>query len=737
MAYQSLSHMQPEIPSSSGSSFIEQLLQKMTLAEKIAQMCQQDGSGDFLGDQLRQGIKGGVGSVINQTDPDINKELQRVARDESRLGIPLLIGRDVIHGFNTIFPIPLGVAASWNPEIARKMARISAEEAAQVGVNWTFSPMVDISRDPRWGRIAEGFGEDPLLCSHFAHAMVEGYQSGSFSQHAGIASCAKHFVGYGASESGRDYNTTDIPEVELHNVHLPPFQQAVKAGVASLMTSFSDLNGMPPSGNQWLLRGLLKGHWNYQGFVVSDWGSVIQLIDHGVAENQLDAAYLAAKAGVDMEMVSPCYESQLQTLVESLQLDEAVLDDAVRRILHVKFDLGLFDNSLPPEHLPAPMSAANLVAAREAAVESCVLLKNNKAILPLSYAGTKSIGVIGPLADDGYEQLGTWIFDGSEEGSSTCLQALQDVLPEGVQVNYCKAMHNSRSQQADFETAKSVAEKSDIVVMVVGEESILSGEAHCRTNISLPGCQEALIKAVAETGTAIVLVIMAGRPLTIEPIINSVDAILYAWHPGTMGGPAIVDLLLGHEIPRGKLPVCFPRTVGQIPLYYAQKPGGKPVTAENFVHMDSFPDRAPQTSMGMSAAHMDTYFTPLYNFGYGLSYSEFEYSNLHVSALEPEKTNAVKVSFTLTNTGDREAFETAQLYTRDLVACQTRPVRELKHFKRVHLKAGESVQVEFQITHSDQSFFTRHGELVFEPGCFRCWVGGSADASLSADFEFH
>ena len=719
------------------TSFIDELIQEMNLPEKVAQMCQYDGSARHIDDNLRQAVQRGAGSIINQTDPAINQELQRIARDETRLGIPLLIGRDVIHGFKTIFPIPLGIAASWNPDLAKKMARISAEEAVQSGVNWTFSPMIDISRDPRWGRIAEGFGEDPLLCSMFAKAMVEGYQAGTFSEQAAIASCAKHFAGYGASESGRDYNTTNIPDIELHNVHLPPFRAAANAGVSSFMTSFSDLNGIPPSGNYWLLNDLLKGDWNYEGFVVSDWESIAQLIDHGVAEDSRDAAYLASNSGVDMEMVSTCYQSHLQHLVESSELSEATLDNAVRRILQVKYSLGLFDRTSAPEQLAPPMSNKNLNAAKQAAVECCVLLKNDQNRLPFNLQALSSIALIGPLADDKYEQLGTWIFDGQVQASQTCLDALSSAIPNNVQLNFCRAMGNSRSQTADFAEVKHLARQSDIAVMVLGEESILSGEAHCRTDIGLPGCQEALIEAVADTGTPIVLVIMAGRPLTLESILDKVDALVYAWHPGTMGGPAIIDLLIGKEIPRAKLPVCFPRKVGQIPMYYGQKPGGKPVTEENFVHIDDFPERAAQTSMGMSSAHMDSYFTPLFNFGFGLSYSEFEYSNLQISVKQDSHQNAITATATLTNIGHRTAYETAQLYVRDLVASQTRPVKELKGFIRTMLEPGESVNLKFELNTLDQCFFDKNGRSVFEAGRFRCWVGGSANTNLSVDFDLY
>jgi beta-glucosidase len=713
---------------------IDKLLSSMTLAEKIGQMSQFNGAAENLHQSIRDGR---VGSVINEVDVDTVNHLQKLAVEESRLGIPLLIGRDVIHGFKTIFPIPLGQAASWNPAMLSEAARIGATEAASAGINWTFSPMIDITRDPRWGRIAECLGEDPYLCNVLATAMVNGYQGETLSASNSIAACAKHFAGYGATESGRDYNTVSIPEIELRNTYLPPFKAAAEAGVATFMTSFSELNGVPASGNTFLLKQILREEWNYHGLVVSDWDSIPQMTTHGFTATDKEAAFEAANAGVDMEMASSAYTEHLASLVDEGKLCEAQIDTMVARILGLKFKLALFERPYTDvTEFPVVANARHLEAARYAALQSCVLLKNDNKLLPLSMEQSTSIAVIGPLADEAREQLGTWVFDGDPKYTQTGLQAIRSVAANHATVHFSKGLENSRSKNSHgFDEAIENARKSEIVIMFVGEEAILSGEAHCRANINLPGNQEKLIEAIAATGKPIVLVIMAGRPLTLDTIIDQVDAILFAWHPGSMGGPAIADLLFGKEVPSGKLPLTFPRMVGQIPIYYAQKNTGKPACAESFVHIDEIPTNAPQTSLGMAAMHLDAGFTPLFPFGFGLSYTEFKYENIKTNMATMAMGSSIKVSVELTNAGAFAAEEVVQLYIRDLVGSITRPVRELRGFKKIMLHPGQSATVSFEIHTDDLAYYKRDMQFGAEPGRFHAWIGGSSDTNLRTEFS--
>ena len=714
------------------------ILAHMTVEEKIGQMSQFFGHGEHISEHLTHSIRQGhVGSVLNEVRLDTVNELQRLAVEESRLGIPLLIGRDVIHGFNTIFPIPLGQAASWCPETVKKCAHISALEAATAGVNWTFAPMIDISRDPRWGRIAESLGEDPHLCSVLGVAMLEGFQGEQLDKTGSIAACAKHFAGYGAGESGRDYSTTNIPENELRNVYLPPFKAAADAGVATFMSAFSDLNGVPASGNKWLMTDILRKEWNYKGFVVSDWESIQQLTTHGFSKDNKDAAYEATDAGIDMEMVSSTYLDHLPALLAEGRIDIQQINTAVKKILQLKWQLGLFDNPYTDASLlPIPMNSHHLQIAKDAAIQSCVLLKNDNNILPLSADSLNSVAIIGPLADDPYEQLGTWIFDGESQHSQTCLTAIEQELSGKASTQYVKAIETSRSyDQTDFKQAIESAAAADVALLILGEESILSGEAHCRAEIGLPGCQEQLIDAIAKTGTPIVLVIMAGRPLTIETVLPKVAAVLFAWHPGTMGGPAISDLLFGKASPSGKLPVTFPRKVGQVPIYYAQKHSGKPATEAAFIHMDDIPVHSPQTSLGMAATHLDTHFSPLFPFGFGLSYTQFSYQNLEVSHKTLHLGEILTIGVLLTNTGDTYGEEIAQLYIRDLVGSVTRPVKELKDFKRVKLAAGKSEWVTFELSTDKLAFYNRNMQLVTEAGQFQLWLGGCSQTGLQDEFE--
>jgi beta-glucosidase len=710
------------------------LLEAMTLAEKIGQMSQVNGGGPDLRNAVRDGL---IGSVVNEVDPGEIAELQRIAREESRLGIPLLIARDVIHGFRTIFPIPIGLSATWDPALVTETARVAAHEAASIGINWALAPMLDVTRDPRWGRIAESPGEDPYLGSVIGTALVRGYQGDDLSQPGSVAACAKHFAGYGAVEGGRDYNSVQIPEPELRDVYLPPFRRAVEAGVASLMSSFSDLNGIPATANAFLLRQILREEWGFEGIVVSDWHSIPELSVHGLTGCDADAAFAAARAGVNIEMDSALYRGHLPEMVADGRLDESVLDELVLPVLQLKFALGLFDEpGDAASALPPLLDDTHLSVARRAAQRSCVLLKNDNGLLPLSEQEHRSIAVIGPLADDGHEQLGTWVFDGQAGDTRTCLTALQARLGEAAAVRFAPGIASTRSRSEDGHAeAVALARDADVAVLVLGEESILSGEAHCRADIGLPGSQEILVEKIAATGTPIVLVVMAGRPLTLEPVIDQVQALLFAWHPGTMGGPAIVDLLFGDASPSAKLPVTFPKMVGQVPIYYAHRNTGRPPTPDTITHIDAIDGKAAQTSLGMSAFYLDAGCEPLFPFGYGLTYTEFEYSDVSLSAHEIRHGESVTVSATLRNVGTRTGTEVAQLYVRDVVASRVRPVRELKGFRRIELAPGESTKVCFELNTADLAFHDAHLAHVVEPGEFQVWIGTDATASLGAVFH--
>lgn len=718
--------------------FVASLIARMDLSEKIGQMCQIDVAGGTLSQELKEKLVAGeLGSIINQVDVGLVNEIQRISVEESRLGIPLLIGRDVIHGFKTVMPIPIGQAASWNVELVEKSARISAQEAAKAGVNWTFAPMLDIARDPRWGRVAESFGEDPFLASALGVAMVTGFQGQSLKDRGSIAACAKHFAGYGASESGRDYATTNIPENELRNVYLKPFHAAIKAGAATVMTSFGDLNGIPCTANSFLLRQVLREEWGFSGFVVSDWDSVFHLKIHGLTADDEGSALEAALAGVDMEMASATYKQYLAQLVERGKLAESVIDQAVDRILRLKLALGLFDNPYTePGALPAFGSKQAIGIAHQAARESIVMLKNHDRLLPLSASTLRSLAVVGPLADAPYEQLGTWIFDGDSALSVTPLEAIRDRVTPDVEVNFYQAMATSRDRGTEhFDAIAEAASQSDVVLMFLGEESILSGEAHCRADINLPGAQAELVRKLKTTGKPIVAVILAGRPLTLTNIIDDVDALLFAWHPGTMGGEAISELLFGDFSPSGRLPISFPRHVGQVPVYYNHKNSGKPPSDDAIVHIDDIDANAAQTSLGMTAFHLDEGFRPLFPFGFGLSYGDFVYS--HISCDKPRARigEILRISAILRNQGPCKAIETVQLYIRDLVGNVTRPVRELKGFQRIELEPGQSKKVTFELPTENLAFFGRDQQSIVEAGEFRVWIGGSSVAELETGFS--
>ena len=715
---------------------VVELIGQMTLQEKIGQMVQITAPGGVPEDLRNAVAAGEIGSILNLVDVDTANELQRIATAQSRLGIPLLLARDVIHGFRTVLPIPLGQAATWNAELVERGARIAALEAATVGVNWTFAPMIDITRDPRWGRIAESFGEDPYLTGQLAVAMVDGFQGDDLAAIGTIAACVKHFAGYGASEAGRDYNTTNIPENELRNVYLPPFKATVDAGVVSLMASFSDIDGVPASGNRFLMQEVLRDEWGFDGLVVSDWVSIEQLIDHGFSADLREAAFKAADAGINMEMVSRAYADHLAELVQEGQITVERIDELVAGILRAKLGLGLFENPFTdPAELPEIANPDHLAVAREAALQSLVLLRNEGGALPLGANELDSIAVIGPMADDPYEQLGTWIFDGDPSLSVTPLQALRDMVGDRVEIRHVRALETTRSRGTDgFAEAMQAAAEADAVILFLGEESILSGEAHSRADIDLPGSQVELVHRLRESGKPVIAVILAGRPLTVQNILEQVDALLFAWHPGTMGGPAIADVLFGVESPSGKLPVTFPKMVGQIPIYYAQKNTGKPATPETYVHLDDLPVRAVQSAHGMTSHHLDAGYTPLFPFGFGLSYAQFSYSDIAVSADVIGMEETLTVTAVVSNDGDVAADEVVQLYVRDLVGDVTRPVRELKGFERVRLNPGERRTVTFELDAADLAFYGQDMTLITEPGQFHVWVGGSSDTDLRAEF---
>ena len=717
---------------------IADLLARMTLAEKVGQMRQLSASEGYPPDYLAAPIRAGaVGAVINQADIRAINELQRLAVAESRLGIPLLVGRDVIHGFRTIFPIPLGQAATWNPELVREGARVAAGEAAAAGINWTFAPMIDIARDPRWGRIAESFGEDVFLTCALAVAMVEGLQGNDLSMPGSIAACAKHFAGYGAVESGRDYATTNIPENELRNVYLPPFRAAVEAGVATLMTSFSDIDGVPGTANAFLLRQILRDEWGFSGLVVSDWDSIQQLQIHGLTETDRASALEAVTAGVDMEMAGDVYANHLAALVESGRIAIELIDAAVANVLRIKFELGLFESPyVEPGVLPAADSEHALEVAQTMAAQSVVLLKNDRNTLPLSADRLKTVAVIGPLADAPYEQLGTWIFDGDRSLSVTPVQSIRRLLGDSAEVRYLRGMENSRSRETEaFDEAVELAYSCDVSVLFLGEESILSGEAHSRADIDLPGDQAKLVQRIKECGKPVVAVIMAGRPLTLANMVDHVDALMFAWHPGAMAGPAIADLLFGRESPSGKLPASFPRMVGQVPIYHSQKNSGKPPSPDTVVHINDIDTFAEQTSFGMSSFHLDAGYKPLYAFGHGLSYAEFEYRHIRTSAEQISIGDTVTITAELSNNSDVAADEVAQLYVRDLAGSVTRPVRQLAGFQRLHVEAGQTVTVTFRLHTDELAFYGRDHRRVTEPGEFHAWIGGSSETELRTHFR--
>ena len=723
---------QPQDKNTEIENKVETLLHKMTLEEKLGQMNQLS-PWDFE-DLAKRVRKGEVGSILNVVNPEEVNKIQKIAVEESRLGIPLIVSRDVIHGYKTIFPIPLGQAATFNPEVVKEGARVAAIEASADGIRWTFAPMIDVARDPRWGRIAESCGEDPYLNAVMGTAMIKGYQGDSLNDPTAIAACAKHFVAYGAAEGGRDYNSTFIPERVLRNVYLPPFKAAVDAGCATFMTSFNDNDGVPSTANSFVLKDVLRKEWKYDGMVVTDWASALEMVNHGFCTDGKDAAEKSVNAGVDMEMVSETFIQNLKQSIAENKVSMETIDNAVRNILRLKFRLGLFDNPYVVTPQTVKYAEKHLQTAKTAAEQSVILLKNENQTLPFTDK-IKTLAVIGPMADAPYEQMGTWVFDGEKEHTQTPLTAIKKMYGDKVKVLFEKGLEYSRDKNtAGIARAVSTARQADAVVVFVGEESILSGEAHSLANLNLQGAQSLLIKELAATGKPVVTIVMAGRQLVIADEVKVSDAMLYSFHPGTMGGPAIADILFGKVNPSGKTPVTFPRMSGQVPIYYAQHKTGRPANPTEML-IDKIPVEAGQTSVGCRSFYLDAGNSPLFPFGYGLSYTTFEYSNLSLASDKLTAQDTLSISFTLKNTGKYDGTEVVQLYVQDKVGSVTRPVKELKRFQRVTLKVGESTQVSLSLPVSELAFWGYDMNYTVEPGDFTLWVGTNSVEGLTKDFS--
>lgn len=723
---------QPQDKNTEIENKVETLLHKMTLEEKLGQMNQLS-PWDFE-DLAKRVRKGEVGSILNVVNPEEVNKIQKIAVEESRLGIPLIVSRDVIHGYKTIFPIPLGQAATFNPEVVKEGARVAAIEASADGIRWTFAPMIDVARDPRWGRIAESCGEDPYLNAVMGTAMIKGYQGDSLNDPTAIAACAKHFVAYGAAEGGRDYNSTFIPERVLRNVYLPPFKAAADAGCATFMTSFNDNDGVPSTANSFVLKDVLRKEWKYDGMVVTDWASALEMVNHGFCTDGKDAAEKSVNAGVDMEMVSETFIQNLKQSIAENKVSIETIDNAVRNILRLKFRLGLFDNPYVVTPQTVKYAEKHLQTAKTAAEQSVILLKNENQTLPFTDK-IKTLAVIGPMADAPYEQMGTWVFDGEKEHTQTPLTAIKEMYGDRVKVLFEKGLDYSRDKNTTgIARAVNTARQADAVVVFVGEESILSGEAHSLANLNLQGAQSQLIKELAATGKPVVTVVMAGRQLVIADEVKISDAMLYSFHPGTMGGPAIADILFGKVNPSGKTPVTFPRMSGQVPIYYAQHKTGRPANPTEML-IDEIPVEAGQTSVGCRSFYLDAGNSPLFPFGYGLSYTTFEYSNLSLASDKLTAQDTLSISFTLKNTGKYDGTEVVQLYVQDKVGSVTRPVKELKRFQRATLKAGESTQVSLSLPVSELAFWGYDMNYTVEPGDFTLWVGTSSTEGLRKDFS--
>lgn len=712
---------------------VEALLRQMTLEEKIGQLNQYTGDNAATGPitinpnkqaEIKQGL---IGSMLNILGTKYTRQYQELAM-QSRLKIPLLFGQDVIHGYKTTFPIPLAEAASWDLEAMELTARIAATEAAAAGIHWTFAPMVDISRDPRWGRVMEGAGEDTYLGSKIAYARVKGFQ-GNLGDVTSVMACVKHFVAYGAAVGGRDYNSVDMSNRMLWETYLPPFKAALDAGAATFMNSFNDLNGIPATGNAYLQRDILKGKWNFKGFVVSDWGSIGEMVNHGFAKDNKEAALAAITAGSDMDMESNAYRYHLAQLVKEKKVPMALIDDAVKRILRKKFELGLFDDPFKFNNEEREQKALNnpehRKVARAMAAKSIVLLKNEKGILPLSKS-TKTIAFIGPLVKEYKQNMGFWSVELPELDYTKEIvsqwDGLQNKVGKNTQLLYAKGCDIEGDNKEGFAEAIAVANQADVVVLSIGERRDQSGEAKSRSNLRLPGVQEELVKAIQATGKPVVVLINAGRPLIFNWTADQVPAILYTWWLGSEAGNAIADVLFGDYNPSGKLPMSFPREEGQIPMYYNHFNTGRPApneTATNYV-----------------SAYIDLKNSPKFPFGYGLSYTTFNYSDLQLSKKVMKKNESITVSFTLTNTGKFDGEEVVQLYLKDQVGSVVRPVKELRDFQKVFLKAGTSQKITFTIDKEKLAFYNAKLEWAPEPGAFEVQLGSSsADIRLKDSFD--
>ena len=708
---------------------VDSLIKLMTLEEKVGQLNQYSGR-DVTGplsnrnnNKINEIKAGKVGSMLNVKGVAETREIQAAAL-QSRLKIPLLFSLDVIHGYKTIFPVPLGESASWDLDAIQQSAHIAAKESAASGIHWTFAPMVDISRDPRWGRVMEGAGEDTYLGSLIATARVKGFQ-GKLGDVDAIMACAKHFAAYGAAIAGRDYNAVDMSENMLWQTYLPPFKAALDAGVATFMNSFNTLNGVPATGNAYLQRDILKGKWDYKGFMVSDWCSVSEMVTHGFAKDTTEAAEKAIIAGSDMDMEGYAYINKLADLVKSGKVNIAVVDDAVKRILYKKFELGLFDDPYKFSDYKREQTVLNdpqhRLIAREIAQKTMVLLKNDKAILPLQKT-QKVIAVVGPLAHSKRDLEGAWIVKSDTTTVVSLLEGIKNKVSKETEIIYAKGCEASGSATEGFTEAINAANKSDVIVLAIGETFSMSGEAKSRTDISIPGVQVKLFEALKATGKPIIVVIMAGRPLIFNTVSDSANAILYAWFAGSEGGNAIANVLFGDYNPAGKLPVTFPRNMGQIPIYYNYVNTGRPITTEKNVVYKS--------------AYIDAPSTPRYAFGYGLSYTSFSYNDLKISQQQMSSNDSLTVSFTLTNTGKRSGEEVVQLYIRDVVASVVRPLKELKGFNKVKLEAGESKKISFTINKETLSFYNQQLKWGTEAGSFQVMIGAASnDIKLQTSFE--
>jgi len=707
----------------------DSVLALMTLEEKVGQLVQYSGgwaTGVETGkptegsDELIR--KGKVGSFLNVVSSKLTGKMQKIAAEESRLKIPLIFGLDVIHGYVSTFPVPLAEASSWNPSLVEKSARMQALEASSAGIHWTFNPMVDIARDPRWGRIMEGSGEDPYLGSQMAAARVRGYQGNDLSANNTILACVKHYAGYGGAEGGRDYNTVDLSERNFRDFYLPPYKAGVEAGAGSLMASFNEIGGVPSSASKFLMTQILRNEWKTDAFVVSDWNSIGELIPHGVAKDLKEAAKLGIESTVDMDMEANAYYSHLANLVREGKIDIKLVDAAVRRVLIAKFKLGLFGDPFKycnEEREQKTIKSKEIVdATNEVALESIVLLKNEKNLLPLDKK-LKSIAVVGYLAKSTSDPLGGWSALGDSNDVVSIFDGIKNKIGKDVKINYAKGCKITGNDKSGFNEAINVAKLSDVIIAVVGETRNMSGEASSRATLDLPGVQEDLLKELYKIGKPIVVILMNGRPLTIPWLQENIPAIVEAWYPGISAGSAVADILFGDVNPSGKLTVTFPRYVGQIPIYYNHKNTGRPHDPKN--HYTSY--------------YMDLDNTPLYPFGFGLSYTTFEYSNLTLDKKEIKKNESLKVFVDVKNTGTREGKEVVQLYIRDLVGSVTRPVKELKDFKKISLKPGETKHVEFTITPDKLKFYDINMDYVLESGDFQVFVGTNSVDVKETSFQ--